>query len=311
MGLDDATLVDLHTHTTFSDGSLSPVEMIERAQRHGVGVLSITDHDTVAAYEQPYEGKTLVEYARERGIELVPGVEVSASFEGGGVHILGLFIQPDSGVLKELLRRQQGFRKTYAKEVIAKLQSGGWQFEASEELAQGDSVTKAHIAGAIVSCEANKQQLLSVFGEVPTRGAFIEAMMNEGFAYFVEKQALLPDEVIDAIHRSGGLAVLAHPVAYLYEGMTKEAVISLLSSYKFDGIEAFYYYHDQTNWGIKIDAIDQLMSLARDKELAVSMGSDYHGPSPHHGAQVEVGFYNFDRKPAAQEFARLKALVLK
>ena len=300
----DKRIVDLHTHTTYSDGSLSPVELIDRAAENGVKVLSITDHDTLSAYDD----RATWQRAKEHDITLIPGVEISSNFQEKGVHILGLFIDPKSGYLKELLNKQNSYRLQYALKVGQMLAQDGWNIDLESIHSGKNSITKAHIAENIVSDARNEQKMAEHFNEPPSRGEFIEEMMNEGKPYFIKRQSLTPKMTIDAIHKAKGLAILAHPIASLYEDMSADMLDRVLEEHDFDALEAFYYYHDQSKGGVRIEGIDQMTKLAKKYHLAISPGSDYHGPNPFHGRQVEVGFKGFSRKPSLKFYHKLQLL---
>ena len=108
------------------------------------------------------------------------------------------------------------------------------------------SITKAHISQSIVKHEENFERLKQLFYQIPNRGMFIEAMMNEGCTYFLERETLSPAEAIQAIHDAHGVAIFAHPIASLYEDMDMTALRDVISNTNFDALEAFYYYHDQS-----------------------------------------------------------------
>lgn len=140
---------------------------------------------------------------------------------------------------------------------------------------------------------------------------FIEAMMNEGCKYFLERETLSPTEAIQAIHDAHGVAIFAHPIASLYEDMDMTALRDVISNTNFDALEAFYYYHDQSRGGAMVTAIDQMTELAQEFGLAVSAGSDYHGPNPAHGRQTDVGFKGMPRKPGLKYLKALEEIALK
>lgn len=300
-------IVDLHTHTTFSDGVLTPFELIDRAADNDVAVLSIADHDTLGAYKD----RSIFERAQERDIRLIPGVEISAKYRSIGVHVLGLFIDHTSEALNDILKRQNDFRVDYMNRIVDMFEADGWVVGAKDDLLSLESITKAHIAQNIVEHKENHDRLKEIFGEVPNRGRFIEAMMNEGCKYFLERESLSPAEAIQAIHDARGVAVLAHPIASLYEDMDMASLRDMISNTNFDALEAFYYYHDQSRGGAMITAIDQMMELAKEFGLGISAGSDYHGPNPHHGRQTDVGFKGMPKRPGLKYLEALEALARK
>jgi len=300
-------IIDLHTHTTYSDGSLTPAELIDRAASNGVSVLSIADHDTLGAYEND----SIFEQAKKHGIRLIPGVEISAKYRSVGIHVLGLFIDYKNNTLNDTLKRQHNFRIDYMNRVVDMFEKDGWAIASKESLLSLGSVTKAHISQSIVEHEENTSRLKELFGEIPSRGMFIEAMMNEGCRYFIERETLSPEEAIQAIHDAHGIAIFAHPIASLYEDMNMTALRDVISNTNFDALEAFYYYHDQSRGGAMVTAIDQMTELAQEFGLAVSAGSDYHGPNPAHGRQTDVGFKGMPKKPGLKYLKALETLALK
>lgn len=296
-------IVDLHTHSTHSDGSLSPVDLIYRAAKNGVSVLSITDHDSVEAYNQ----ELTLTAASSSGIELVTGVEVSSQFRGKGLHILGLFIDHSNPELSDMLDTQQLYRKKYSTELRERFIEGGWLMPKLPIHHLAQTITKAQLAETIITQQNNVPRLLELFGHVPTRGEFIERLMNPGGTFYLRREHLEPEQVISVIHAAGGLAVYAHPIAGLNEGVPMEIVKSALSKLKFDAIEALYYYHNQSKGGRLVDGIEQMKQLAEEYHLAISGGSDYHGPNDAHGAQVEVGFAGFLTYPGIDIFDILRS----
>lgn len=300
-------IIDLHTHTTHSDGVLTPCELIDRAASNGVAVLSIADHDTLGAYKDT----SIFERAHKRGIRLIPGVEISAKYQSIGIHILGLFIDYKNTVLNDILKRQSQFLIEYMSRVVDMLKADGWTVDSKEHLLSLGSITKAHISQSIVENKDNFDRLREIFGEIPSRGRFIEAMMNESCKYFLERESLSPAEAIRAIHEAHGIAVLAHPIASLYEDTDMAGLRDIISNNNFDALEAFYYYHDQSRGGAMVTAIDQMMELAKEFGLGVSAGSDYHGPNPSHGRQVNVGFKGMPKKPGLKYLRPLENLAQK
>ena len=208
-------IIDLHTHTVHSDGVLTPIELIDRAHDNGVSVLSIADHDTLGAYED----ESTFEQAKKRDIRLIPGVEISARYRSVGIHVLGLFIDHENDALHNVLKRQHNFRIEYMNRVVDMFEKDGWAIALKESLLSLGSITKAHISQSIVEHEENFERLKQLFYQIPNRGMFIEAMMNEGCTYFLERETLSPAEAIQAIHDAHGVAIFAHPIASLYEDM--------------------------------------------------------------------------------------------
>lgn len=279
--------IDLHTHTTYSDGLLSPEQLLERAQGLNVNVLSITDHDTIAAYQDPKTQAT----ADRLGIKLVPGVEISTVDEQDRrIHILGLSIDTQSRKLTSWLDGLVTQRRVYAKAVTEKLQQAGWALLDSE--LEGKTVlSKAHIANAVISAPENSKRLQREFTETPSRGQFIEAMMNPGTPFYVSRErSPKPIDAVDVIHAAGGIAVLAHPVASVQEqAMTIDEISRCILENDFDGIEAIYYYYNKSRQDLKVNRVQQYLDLAQRLGVLVTGGSDFHGDTPLVGRFTDLG----------------------
>ena len=175
-------LIDLHIHTNCSDGVLSPYEVIDEALRNKVDTISITDHDTVSAYT-----KDLIEYAKTNNINLIPGIEISTKTKKYGIHILGYNIDIHNKELIEKLEKVRNARHDYLKNVSKKLESLGYIVNI-DNLEKIESVTKAHIAEDIISNKANEELLIKEFKQIPSKGLFIETLMNEGCPAYVKKR---------------------------------------------------------------------------------------------------------------------------
>lgn len=272
-------------HTTLSDGALSPLEVIDLAHQQNVSAISITDHDTAGAYHQP-EVSALADHL---GIELVPGIEISTFHTSEvGLHVLGYYIDPSNPDITALPKRVGKIRRNYAETVAERLRGSGWSLDP--DLLDVEVPTKATIADVVINDEQNKAKLLTTFGELPLRGQFIEALMNPGGKYFVERPMMRPDEAIDIIHGSGGVAVLAHPVALMYErNLDANNIRDLLVQYEFDGLEAIYYYFAKSRGDVLVDATKVFTDMANEEGLLISGGSDFHGHEGNIGNYLNLG----------------------
>ena len=279
-------IIDLHIHTNISDGALSPKEVIDEAWKNGVSVISITDHDTIDSYTPE-----LFSYAKSKNIKLICGVEISSKNEKAGIHVLGYNFDLNNKELKKTLFGIKNSRHEYLHNVVKKLNELGYLVNV-EKLDKIDSVTKAHIALDIVKNEKNNEKLMLDFGNIPNKGEFIEAIMNEGCPAYVEKRTPTPKEVARVIRKAGGKVVLAHPVAYVYQdNFTDEDILKLVRGMKLDGIEANYLFVD-TNGKI-IDETDKWNKFAKENDLFVTVGTDFHRKE---GVYKEIGFANIDFK---------------
>lgn len=276
--------IDLHIHTNFSDGELSPKEIIDEAVKNSVSMISITDHDTIDAYTDE-----LYKYAECKNIRLVNGVEMSTKSGKATIHVLGYGIDINNEELKNKLYMIRNSRHKYLHDVSEKLEELGYVLN-TEELDKVDSVTKAHIASDVVSNPQNENKLLDVFGYIPNRGEFIETIMNLGCPGYVRKDTITPKEAAEIIRVAQGKVVLAHPVVYKYiQKLTDEEIINIAREMNADGIEANYIYIDTS--GNKINEIDKWNRVAKENNLFVTTGSDFHS---RNGEHPEIGLINED-----------------
>lgn len=279
-------IIDLHIHTTVSDGALTPKEVIDEAVKNGVSTIAIADHDTVDAYTEE-----LLEYAKEKQIELIPAVEISTKNKKCGIHVLGYHINIHNEEFKSKLATLRNARHDYLFDVANKLENLGYHLNV-EELDKIDAVTKAHIALDVVENPVNRELLLENFGHIPNKGEFIETIMNEGCPAYVKKTSITPKEAAEVIRSAGGKVVLAHPVAYVYEdGLKEEDILALVEEMKPYGIESNYIYVDRNDK--KINDIDIWNRFANQYHLQTTVGSDFHN---HDGLRPIIGLIGEDLK---------------
>lgn len=241
---------DLHTHTTASDGRLAPPDLVRKAHAHGLAALSITDHDTVEAYGEAQP------VADDLGIELVPGVELSANVDGHDVHLLGYGFDLDDDALRAHLARYRAERLARAEAIVARLGALGRPvvLERVLEIAGGGAVGRPHLARALVEA-----------GHAATvQSAFAQYLGDEGPA-FVPKGTAGPEELIALVHAAGGSVVLAHPAEFVTLALVKRLVDAGL-----DGIETVHPMHGA-------GLTKRWRETARRYGLFETGGSDYHG----------------------------------
>ena len=262
-------LIDLHIHSNLSDGELSSKEIIDRAVDNGVSVMAIADHDTTLAYNGE-----LFNYAKDKKVRLITAVEISTKYNGIGIHVLGYNFNINNDQLKEKLYTLRNARHIYLHKVASKLNELGYIINV-EFLDKIDAVTKAHIALNIVENKDNSNLLLKTFGHIPSKGEFIETIMNEGCPCYVEKETVSPKEACNLIRDAGGKVILAHPVCYKYEdGLTDDDILELIKEMNPDGIEANYIYIDRD--GNKINECILWNNFAKHHNLITTIGSDFH-----------------------------------
>jgi predicted metal-dependent phosphoesterase TrpH len=251
----DAT-VDLHSHSICSDGSLTPAELVQRAAAAGVDVLALTDHDTVAGLEEAHRA------ARGRGIKLVPGVEISASWRSQAIHVLGLWIDPGSVPLQLQLGSQAERRRVRMRRICARLAKVGLPGAALLAAVEANPgvPTRSHLAAALVAG-----------GHVSrTDDAFRKYLGRGRAAHFAADWPALA-EVIAWIRDAGGVASLAHPIRYtLSSGARKQ----LLTDFAACGGGAL----EVVTGGNGAQHAETCATLAVKFGLLGSIGSDFHNP---------------------------------
>lgn len=277
--------IDLHIHTTISDGVLTPKEVIDEAVKNGVAVISIADHDTIDAYTDE-----IFEYAKSKNIKLIPAVEISTKTKKCGIHVLGYNFDLEDIEFKEKLKQIRNARHDYLHKVAKKLEELGYYVNLTE-LDKIDAVTKAHIAIDLTTNLANKDKLLKEFGHIPAKGEFIETIMNENCPAYVEKVTVTPREAGEMIRAAKGKVVLAHPVAYVHEdNLTDEDILEIVNDMKADGLEANYLYVDR--YDNKFDETKKWNEFAKQHNLFVTVGSDFHNNKKK--LKPLIGFVNTD-----------------
>ena len=274
--------IDLHIHTNKSDGLLSPKEIIDEAKKKHVQTIAIADHDTVDAYTDE-----VYNYAKDNEIELITAVEISTKTKKCGIHVLGYNIDTSSKYLNESLKKIRNARHDYLHNVANKLNEMNYILNINK-LDMIEAVTKAHIAMDIISNKTNEKQLLKQFGHIPSKGEFIETIMNENCPAYVKKETVTPKEAAEIIRKAGGKVVLAHPVAYVHEDNLKiNEILEIINDMKADGLEANYIYTDRNN--NIVNEIEKWTEFAEENHLFVTIGSDFHMEDGNH---AEIGLEN-------------------
>ncbi|MGW0285481.1 PHP domain-containing protein [Streptomyces sp. NPDC003236] len=260
--------IDLHCHSTASDGTDTPAELVRGAAAAGLDVVALTDHDTTRGYAEAIA-------ALPEGLTLVTGAELSCRVDGISLHMLAYLFDPEEpGLLaeRELVRDD---RVPRARGMVAKLNELGVPvtWEQVERIAAGGSVGRPHVATALVE-----------LGVVPTVGdAFTEEWLADGGRAYVEKHETDPFEAIRLVKGAGGVTVFAHPAAAKRGRTVPESVIAELAAAGLDGLEVDHMDHDA-------DARVRLRGLADELGLLVTGSSDYHGSRK----TVSLGAYTTD-----------------
>lgn len=273
-------MIDLHLHTNLSDGTLSPIEIMAVAKQRGVSVLSVTDHDTMAAYPE------VLQLGRENEIEVMPGIEVTAHHQDLSLHILGLGLDYDSTSLATGLSTIQQARQERNQQVIAKL-SGFNLPIAMDDLPRGDGQTgRPHIARVLV----NKGVVRS------EQEAFAKFLRKDGAAY-VKRQLLPVRQAISMIRAAGGLAVFAHPGSLK---LSEAELIALVRELVDDGLAGIEVYHPINSE----KTLRFLLKLCHTFGLVATGGSDFHG---REGDKAPIGETGGRRRVPAHLLPALKA----
>ena len=247
-----SAVVDLHLHTTASDGRLSPTELVRLVASQGLRVVSITDHDTTEGLAEVYQT------AREfPNLRIIPGIEFSTDIPGDEIHMLGYFIQYEEEQFQEVLRRFRRGRLERARLMVEKLATLGIQveWERVREIAGDGSVGRPHIALAMVE---------KGYIQEP-REAFVEHLGRNGLAY-VEREKMGPTEAVRILAQVGGVAVLAHPSQL----SSMDARIEELKAAGLVGMEVYYAQYSP-------ETVQYLAEVAARHDLIPCGGSDYHG----------------------------------
>ncbi len=242
---------DLHTHSSFSDGTFTPQELVELAFRQGYQGLSICDHDAIDAYSVAFK------IAQDKGVYLIPGVEISASHDGVSVHILGYGYNPESSILQDGCIFHRERRRTRNLSILEKLHDHGMPLDELEIINQNSNTItygRPHIALAMVK-RGYVQDVQEAF----------RMYLGSGKSCYSPGENWTIDEAISLIHDAGGLAVIAHPHI-----IRNDKIVEALLKKNFDGIEGYYCK-------FKKNECARWLKVASTHRWLVTGGSDFHG----------------------------------
>jgi predicted metal-dependent phosphoesterase TrpH len=249
-------IIDLHTHSTYSDGTDKPSELINKALAAGITIIGLTDHDSIGGWQEATA-------SLRPGISLVPGAEISCqTADGISVHILGLLFDSSNSELMNTLEKTRENRHGRMEKIIARINEAGIDITMSDvlaELSDGATLGRPHLADALVKK-----------GVVASRDEAFTQMLHNNSKYYVSHYSPTPEDAIALIKAAGGVSVIAHPMAS-HRGRTisLETFGSLIDS-GLDGIEVDHRDHSP-------DEKKQLISLANGSNLVMTGASDYHG----------------------------------
>ncbi len=251
--------IDLHTHTTASDGSLSPGEVVAEAGRLGLAAVGITDHDNTDGIATALAAG---DAAGRDAPEVVPGLELSVwRGQAGSLHVLGYWMDPDHPELTARLGPLRDSRAVRNRKILERLEELGVGVDPArvEALAGGPVVGRPHLAQAMIEA-----------GRVATFQEAFDRFLARGRPAYVERERLTPGQAVEMLHSAGGVAVLAHPGCYEIPPDVLQAEIQDLVDRGLDGIEAHYPEHSPAQTTSFLDLADRC-------GLAVTGGSDFHG----------------------------------
>lgn len=260
--------VDFHVHTNFSDGLLSPKDVVKRASKNGVSILAITDHDTIDGISEAIEESKL------HNIKIIPGIELSTNYNGESIHVLGYF-KDDSYKEKEFIEfldKIKNRRIHRAKEMIQKLKDiFNIEIKFEDVIKYGENVVaRPHIAKAIIDA-----------GYPYTQDYIFDNFIGKGKPAYIETTKITVKEGVDLLHKYNALVFLAHPI------LINNSNISDFLKFNFDGIEGVYFLNSKTQE-------KELLDFASKNNLLVSAGSDCHGDFINDSRHGDIGDMNLD-----------------
>jgi len=248
--------IDLHTHTSYSDGTDTPAQLINKALAAGISIIGLTDHDSISGWQEATN-------ALRVGISLVPGAEISCqTTDGISVHILGLLFDSNNSELMDTLEKTRENRHGRMEKIIARINEAGIDItmnDVLEQLSDGATLGRPHLADALVKK-----------GIVASRDEAFTQMLHNNSKYYVSHYSPTPEAAIKLIKAAGGVSVIAHPMAS-HRGRTisQETFGSIIQA-GLDGIEVDHRDHSP-------DEKLQLIQLASESNLVMTGASDYHG----------------------------------
>ena len=258
--------IDLHMHSTASDGTDTPLRLAEKAKAAGIEVFALTDHDTVAGAEQ-LAGRL------PEGVTFVPGIEFSTEYNGKDIHILGLYIEYEAPFFKQQLQEFVDSRIARNQKMCANLQGAGIDisYEKLQAAFPGSVITRGHYAKYLLD-----------HGYIKSIPEAFERYIGDRAKYFVPREKVTPSQAVQLILKANGLPVLAHPPLYHMSDASLDTLVNTLAEDGLAGIEAIYSTYHQAEER-------HMHSLAKKYGLCISGGSDFHGSSKP-GLEMATGY---------------------
>lgn len=251
--------VDLHIHTSYSDGAFSPEKIVDTAIDVGLEAIAITDHDNVLSHQ------IALDYAKDKSLKILPGVEINTIYKGYEVHILGYFMDLEDSDFQKLIKTQQQARVKQTKEIITLLSKrAGIKITLDSifsQVAPGGSIGRPHIAKAITNAGGTSSSIEAY-----------NKYINDNSNVYVPRKTVTPFEAVEVIYEAGGIPVFAHPYDVdIADQLTKE-----MMNFGLRGLEAYHRKHSPA-------IIEYFSTLAEKYGLIITGGSDFHAPNPMNG----------------------------
>ena len=245
--------IDLHTHSTFSDGTFTPLQLVKYAEEKGLKAFALTDHDTTEGIK---EAKSI-----ETNVEVISGVEISTRYDKKEIHIVGLYVNENDTDLNKQLKYYREKRVTRNFEILEKLNSLGVDITIDDvkESCTGDVISRAHIAKALVSK-----------GFVGSYTEAFDRYLGDNKCAYVPRETLNYEESMELITKAGGVPVLAHPLLYKMSDTNLENMMVQLRQKGLKVVEVYYSTHSNSD-------TQHVMAMANRVGLIYSGGSDFHG----------------------------------
>jgi len=247
--------IDLHVHSTYSDGTLTPTELVILAKKQGLSAMALTDHDTIVGVEEA------IEAGKKYDIEIIPGIELSASYGSKEIHIVGLYVDYKDKHFNEVLENLREVRNERNLKIIDKFKEIGIEisFDEMKQLYGNAVITRAHFADYLLAK-----------GYIKSRSEAFERYIGENGPCFMAREKLTPEDTIQLITAARGVPILAHPTLYHLGNSEMSKLLNHLCKTGLKGIEAIYSTHS-------IGEEIQIKKLAKENHLIISGGSDFHG----------------------------------
>lgn len=248
--------VDLHTHSTASDGSYTPTELIDYAHEKGLASIAVTDHDTVAGLDE-----AIAAGSKYDDLEVIPGIEFSTVNEGKDVHVVGLYIDYKSPIFTKRLEEFRNSRIERNKKMCQKLTEAGLPMDYDELISafEGSVLTRAHYAAYMLEK-----------GYIKSRQEAFDRYIGDNCPCFVPRENVTPELAVEIILEAGGVPVLAHPVLYHLSNEKLDTLVARMKAAGLMGIEAIYCTYSASDER-------EIKALAKKYDLLISGGSDFHG----------------------------------